>query len=106
MALAHTGPGLVPLAPLYDTVPTVLWPSLRATRAMTVNGKANLDDIGPADIAAEAARWPLDGTVARSAAIATAQALNEAVFSLGRPERLLEEVAGRCRAFLARAGGG
>jgi drug/metabolite transporter (DMT)-like permease len=37
VSLLHPTPGRISLAPLYDTVPTALWPSLRPTAAMLVN---------------------------------------------------------------------
>lgn len=48
--------GQVELAPLYDTVPTALWP-LRPTAAMSVNGKHQ--DVTRDDFVAEAHRWGL-----------------------------------------------
>ena len=47
--------GHVDLAPLYDTVPTALWPKLRPTAAMSVNGK--YEDVTRQDFVAEAHRW-------------------------------------------------
>jgi serine/threonine-protein kinase HipA len=47
--------GHVELAPLYDTVPTALWPMLRPTAAMSVNGKH--DNLTRNDFVAEAHRW-------------------------------------------------
>nr|AGC71297.1 HipA-like protein [uncultured bacterium A1Q1_fos_515] len=49
--------GHVELAPLYDTVPTALWPQLRPTAAMSVNGKHH--DVMRDDFVAEAHRWGL-----------------------------------------------
>jgi serine/threonine-protein kinase HipA len=37
--LLDTNTGAMQLAPLYDTVPTALWPNLRARLAMSINGK-------------------------------------------------------------------
>jgi serine/threonine-protein kinase HipA len=47
--------GHVDLAPLYDTVPTALWPTLRPTAAMSVNGKH--EEVSRNDFVAEARRW-------------------------------------------------
>lgn len=99
LALLHIAPGVASLAPLYDTVPTVLWPSLRASAAMTVDGKDGLNDIAPDDIAAEARRWALDATEARDAAMATATALADAAVSLAPPGRLVDILIERCSAF-------
>jgi serine/threonine-protein kinase HipA len=57
LSLLHDPLGSVRLAPLYDTVPTLLWPKLRATSAMRVNGKEDLNTIAVADLADEAGRW-------------------------------------------------
>ncbi len=45
LGFVHRQPGAVSLAPLYDTVPTVLWPNLRTRRAMTVNHQRELSSI-------------------------------------------------------------
>lgn len=57
LSLLHDPLGTTRLAPLYDTVPTVLWPKLRTASAMRVNGKEDLDSITIEDIAAEARQW-------------------------------------------------
>jgi serine/threonine-protein kinase HipA len=57
VALLHDRPEAVLLAPLYDTVPTVLWPTLRNRVAMSVNHRVNMDLIGIDDIVAEARSW-------------------------------------------------
>lgn len=57
LSLLHPDPESITLAPLYDTVPTLLWPQLRKEAAMAVGGQPMLEDIGIADIAREAARW-------------------------------------------------
>ena len=64
--------GHVDLAPLYDTVPTALWPKLRPTAAMSVNGKR--EDVTRADFVAEAHRWG---------------------FARAGAEQLIDDVAGR-----------
>lgn len=53
--LIDTETGVIRLAPLYDTVPTALWPKLRGELAMTVNGKAASPSIE--DFVVEAAAW-------------------------------------------------
>ena len=49
--------GRISLAPLYDTVPTALWPKLRSTAAMAVADVSAMADIGVADLVAEGRRW-------------------------------------------------
>ncbi len=51
------GGNTVELAPIYDTVPTALWPQLRKTATMSVNDVVELDKITVADLLAEAVRW-------------------------------------------------
>lgn len=57
LALLHPTPETVALAPLYDTVPTLLWPRLRARAAMTIGGRSSLRDVTLADVVAEARAW-------------------------------------------------
>lgn len=78
VALLHPSPGTVTLAPLYDTVPTALWPKLRAEAAMTVDRVAKLADVTLDDLAAEAAAWPHARRRAREVAARTAQQLADA----------------------------
>lgn len=69
LALLHPTPETIALAPLYDTVPTALWPSLRTDAAMAVGGQPSLADVTLDDIVREARSWshPED----RAAAVAT-----------------------------------
>lgn len=69
ISLLHDPLGTARLAPLYDTVPTVLWPKLRTAAAMRVNGKDDLHEIAIGDLSAEASRWPYPRN--RAARIAT-----------------------------------
>lgn len=61
-SLLHPEPGTVALAPLYDTVPTLLWPKLPDRSALTVNGRAILTRVTRRDLVDEAARWLLGPT--------------------------------------------
>lgn len=69
VSLLHPTPGQVELAPLYDTVPTVLWPALRGHAAMSVAGERDLAAITIDDIADEAAQWPHERARARRVAL-------------------------------------
>jgi serine/threonine-protein kinase HipA len=100
LALLHEPLGSVTLAPLYDTVPTMLWPKLRADSAMSVAGVRSLEEISVDDLATEAASWgyPRDRAhelagrlIERVAAAAEALGSNEAVreLVLSRSQRLL-----------------
>lgn len=69
IALLHVAPGEIALAPLYDTVPTALWPRLRTDAAMFVGGRTDLRQISLDDVAAEARAWSLDPGRARVLAV-------------------------------------
>lgn len=59
VALLHLSPGIIRLAPLYDTVPTVVWPTLRTEAGMFVNAVTHLSRVKADDLVGEAARWGL-----------------------------------------------
>ena len=97
LSLLHTEPGVVELAPLYDTVPTALWPKLPDRAAMHVNGLTALSKVTIADVIAEAKRWPLDPTVAEDAA---ADIVSRTVNSLDTVHgEIAELIAARAASF-------
>ena len=103
LALLHTGPGRVQLAPLYDTVPTVLWPALVTDAAMSIGGTVSLSAVDSNAIAREARRWHHSPDEAVAAARATAVAVLDAldggeVVDPGEP--LAEVVRERAAHFL------
>ena len=100
LSLRHTAPGVVSLAPLYDTVPTVMWPRLPDRAAMRINAKAALSAVTLDDIAAEAARWPLTEGRAREIAADTTKNLLDALDSQDVPERLGEIIRDRAQSLL------
>lgn len=57
LAFLHPHPERIELAPLYDTVPTVLWPKLRTEAAMSIGAQVSLPDVTLADIVREARLW-------------------------------------------------
>lgn len=79
LALLHPDPEYVELAPLYDTVPTVLWPKLRAEAAMSIGAQVSLPDVGFADILREARIWRHPEERARESALATIASVRGAV---------------------------
>jgi serine/threonine-protein kinase HipA len=99
VSLLHPSPEQVTLAPLYDTVPTVLWPSLRTDAAMSVAGVTAIDAIRLDDVVAEARRWTLADAVARDAAADTAATVAAACADPSVPDRLAELVTSRCATF-------
>lgn len=57
--------GRVRLAPLYDTVPTGLWPELCSNAALSVNDVESMSSITLDDIVGEAQRWGMPADRAR-----------------------------------------
>ncbi len=57
LALLHPEPERIELAPLYDTVPTTLWPRLRTDAAMPIGAQISLPDVGLEDLVREARIW-------------------------------------------------
>jgi serine/threonine-protein kinase HipA len=100
LGFVHTAPGSVSLAPLYDTVPTALWPNLRKTAAMMVNGQRDLGCVALEDIIAETGRWRLERERAERSSARTAEALRDAARALPLPEELKVAVAGHCERLL------
>lgn len=102
VSLLHTAPGTIELAPLYDTVPTVLWPKLPTRAAMTINARRDLGLVTLDDVAAEASRWGHDSERARRVAVDTAvrvkAAVEDGVIDPGTP--LGEFIAERVRRLL------
>ena len=97
ISLVHHRAGTVELAPLYDTAPTVLFPTLENRAAMYVNGQTTLSTVTVDDVVAEAAKWSLDATVARTEAAATATAMTDALDDL--PVELATVVRERASRF-------
>jgi serine/threonine-protein kinase HipA len=73
ISFLHENAESIALAPLYDTVPTVLWPKLRHEGAMSVGGKWRLSRVTVTDVANEASSWPHPVNRASAVAIATAE---------------------------------
>lgn len=59
LSILHPAPGTIELAPLYDTVPTALWPELKDRAAMRINGREQLSAVTFDDLLREASRWPI-----------------------------------------------
>lgn len=59
LGLLHPRPGVVALAPVYDTVPTTFWSTARTDAAMSVNGRWALRSLTLDDLEAEGASWGL-----------------------------------------------
>ena len=81
LALLHPNPDDVRLAPLYDTVPTALWPKLRTDAAMSIGGRVALGDVTLEDIGREALLWRHPVERAEEAALATIDSITAALKS-------------------------
>jgi serine/threonine-protein kinase HipA len=79
LALLHPTPETVSLAPLYDTVPTALWPNLRKRAAMAIGGQVELGQVSLTDIGREARSWPHPEERAREVAAKTIEAMKAAL---------------------------
>jgi serine/threonine-protein kinase HipA len=102
LSFLHTVPGTIELAPLYDTVPTMMWPKLLTRAAMTINARRDLGLVTLDDVATEASRWGHDRARARRVAVETAErvqaAINDNVVDSG--SKLGRLVADRARRLL------
>lgn len=108
LSLLHTEPGTVVLAPLYDPVPTALWPRLPDRAAMWVNGKRQLSAVTSEDLITEARSWPLTERAALRVVSETVDELLEALAQLDLPETLADLVSTRARRLvdpMRRSGG-
>ncbi|MHB1807945.1 MAG: HipA domain-containing protein [Solirubrobacteraceae bacterium] len=101
LALLHEPLGTVALAPLYDTVLTMLWPKLHADSAMSVAGVRNLERITLDDLAAEAASWRYSRERAHSLARETIERLMAAVEGPDFHEGVSRLVASRAKRLLS-----
>jgi serine/threonine-protein kinase HipA len=101
IALLHPTAETVELAPLYDTVPTALWPKLRARGAMSIGGHWKLGSITVEHLVEEAASWRHDRIRARRIVTDTAEQLAAAAAELGSDSAVRRYVRARARRLLA-----
>lgn len=71
--------GTICLTPLYDTVPTVLFPKLRSEAAMTLGGAVTFGGMNLGAIEREAQRWHHSSKTAAAAATACAEQMLDAI---------------------------
>lgn len=96
--------GRIHLAPLYDTVPTALWPGLRDTTALTVADVSTMSSVTVEHIASEARRWGVPMDDARAAVIDLLEELLEAVH-VAEHDAVIELVTANARRLLDSAAG-
>jgi serine/threonine-protein kinase HipA len=103
LALLHPDAETISLAPLYDTVPTALWPRLRSDAAMAIGGQVALADVGLEDIVREAVRWSHPADRARRVAVETLEGIAAAIEQGVVPAegRVGQMVVAHCRTLLA-----
>jgi len=79
LALLHPDAATIALAPLYDTVPTLLWPRLRRHAAMSIGGTTLLSEVTLADVVREARSWSHPAERAEHVAVETAERIGAAL---------------------------
>ena len=104
LALMHPTAETVELAPLYDTVPTILWPQLRRRAAMSVGGRWELESITLENLLDEAGSWRVARGRAREVVLNTAERLRQAASEDETDSAPARYVAERARRLLAEAG--
>ncbi len=65
ISFLHTDARHITLAPLYDTIPTGLWPTLDSRAAMTIGAAVDIPDIDSHDLIREARAWGLPEPIVR-----------------------------------------
>lgn len=100
LSFVHVEPGVVELSPLYDTVPTALWPSLRGNAAMTINGMGRLAAITRDDLVAEAQRWRMGTRTADRVVLQVLEQIHSAAPSLDLPPEFAQFVLRRTSELL------
>jgi serine/threonine-protein kinase HipA len=105
LAFLHSDPERIRLAPLYDTVPTALWPRLRREAALSIGAQVLLPDVTMDDIVREARLWRHPEDRARQAAVSTIEAVTRAIEAEEIPPTsdVAEFVRGRAVELMARA---
>ena len=102
IAFLHPEPGSIELAPLYDTVPTVMWPNLRRDAAMTIGGVEVLGDVDVDDVASEVGTWTSRVPTARDVAVAAAREIVEDAQRAELPKDLRDFISRRAAQFNVR----
>jgi len=92
----HDDTGSTELTPIYDAVPTVLWPNLRSAPAMTIAAAPLLSEVQREDLETEISKWP---SASKASALA---ALTDAIDAIEATEVAHERLAAHVTAALAR----
>ncbi len=101
LALLHVRPGGVRLAPLYDTVPTILFPRLKDEAAMTIGGAVDLALVGKEALRREARHWNVDPDRMVAEGVELAEQLADGCAALDSTSAVRQMVEERVERFLA-----
>lgn len=101
LALLYDANHRVRLAPLYDTVPTILFPRLKDQAAMTIGGAVDLALVGKRTLATEARHWNVDPEQMVSEAESLANLVLENAAKIDDFPGVRDLVTSRAKAFLA-----
>jgi serine/threonine-protein kinase HipA len=77
ISFLHTDARHITLAPLYDTIPTGLWPTLDSRAAMSIGAAVDIPDIDSQDLIREARAWGLPESITRDHLRDTLERLQE-----------------------------
>lgn len=100
LSLLHPTAEAVELAPVYDTVPTVLWPRLRTRGAMSIGSRWELDSITIEDLVSEAVSWRLSPEAAMKVVVKTAERTLAAAEELDAESAVRRHVVKRAQRML------
>lgn len=92
IAFLHADDRHITLAPLYDTIPTGLWPTLDSRAAMSIGAAVDLPAIDASDLIREARSWGLPEPVVRKNLAQTLERLDAACHEVTNSGQL--DVAG------------
>jgi serine/threonine-protein kinase HipA len=101
LGLLHPTGETIELAPLYDTVPTALWPKLRSRGAMSINDRWELGSITGDDLVHEATSWRHDQRRAQRVVRRTAEQMLDAIDAIDPGSPVSQLVAVRAGRLLA-----
>jgi serine/threonine-protein kinase HipA len=91
ISFLHDRPGVIRLAPLYDSVPTALWANLPTRPAMSIGAAIDLAQIDLADIVREASAWGLSETSVLTQATELVERVHHACSLIDRPDEVIAE---------------
>lgn len=101
LSLLHPTAETIELAPLYDTVPTMLWPKLRTTAAMSIAGRWELSAITKSDLVSEAMGWHVPRARAGGVIEETAERVRAAAEGIAADSELSGRVIARAEQLLS-----